>query len=642
MKKIIALLLITSIILSTFLLVGCDSAKVALGVLDLIEGDTTTNDLDININLGGGTNKGEHVHSIQSIPAVESTCYSTGLTEGKYCTTCGKTIISQQKTQTKPHTPSDWIIDVEATTEKEGSKHIECTVCEQIIKTQTIGKLTADTQYSLVFTLNENGTSYSVTGFGNASDTSVIIPSTYNNLPVTAIGDYAFTGCKTIKTITIPTSVTTLGENIFFSSSITNVNYEGTVDEWFDVTGVNHAYTNISIVVCKDGYASQPTITIWVSTTTGVKEFIQLQINNFINKNPQYSKYTFKIETVGEGDAAAEVLKDVATAPDLYCFSQDQISRLVQAGALSPLGKSASETVIANNDAGSVNAVTVNNLIYAYPMTSDNGYFLYYDSNVISDEEAKTLEGIIAACERAGKKFAYNSTNGWYTAAFFFAQPAGGGAPLCTSTWTYSNDGKTVVGVNDTLNSANGLIAMRGMSKLTTSNVFFDTDHNFSGTAAAINGIWNEAAAQAAYGNYMKATKLPTFTVDGVEYQMGSFSGNKLLGCKPQSDPEKAKLCSDLALYLTSYEAQLERYYEFAWGPSNLQAQANEDVKSNVVLSAILAQNVYAQPQGVIPGDWWAEITVLGEKSADPTLTVADFEAALAEYEARINSIVRK
>ena len=139
----------------------------------------------------------------------------------------------------------------------------------------------------------------------------------------------------------------------------------------------------------------------------------------------------------------------------------------------------------------------------------------------------------------------------------------------------------------------------------------------------------------------MKATKLPTFTVDGETYQMGSFSGNKLLGCKPQKDPEKAKLCSDLALYLSSYEAQLERYYEFAWGPSNLQAQANKDVQKNPLLAALLAQNAYAQPQGVIPGDWWAEITLLGEKSADPTLTVADFEAALAEYEARINSIVR-
>ena len=381
---------------------------------------------------------------------------------------------------------------------------------------------------------------------------------------------------------------------------------------------------------------------MWVSTTEGVDAYINSQVEAFKKLHPEYN-FTVTISTVGEGDAGTEVLKDVATAPDLYCFAQDQISRLVQGGALAPLGQAASATVMANNDAGSVGAATVGDKIYAYPLTSDNGYFLYYDSSVISDEEAKTLEGIIAACERAGKKFAYNSTNGWYTAGFFFSQPVNGGAPLCTSTWTYSDDGKVVVGVNDTLNSANGLIAMKGMNKLTSNlAVHLDSDKEFGGTAAAINGVWNEAAAQGAYGDYMKATKLPTFTVDGVEYQMGSFSGNKLIGCRPQEDAQKAKLCSDLALYLTSYECQLQRYYEFNWGPSNLQAQANKDVQKNPLLAALLAQNAYAQPQGVIPGDWWAEMTVLGEKSADPTLTVADFEAALAEYEAKINALVTK
>jgi arabinogalactan oligomer/maltooligosaccharide transport system substrate-binding protein len=123
---------------------------------------------------------------------------------------------------------------------------------------------------------------------------------------------------------------------------------------------------------------------------------------------------------------------------------------------------------------------------------------------------------------------------------------------------------------------------------------------------------------------------------------MGSFSGYKLIGCKPQADETKAKLCSDLALWLSSEEAQLERYYEFQWGPSNKAAQANEDVKGNALLSALLEQNVYSVPQGVIHGDWWNEGALLGEKCKEAGLTEADLKAALAEYEVKVNAMVAK
>ena len=382
-------------------------------------------------------------------------------------------------------------------------------------------------------------------------------------------------------------------------------------------------------------------ITLWVSTTAGVKEFTLEQVEAFKALHPEY-KFNITVETVGEGDAANEVLKDVATAPDMYCFAQDQISRLVQGGALAPLGVQATATVQANNDVGSVGAATVGGKVYAYPLTSDNGYYLYYDSRYVSDEQAKTLEGIVEACKAANLKFGYNLTNAWIMAGFFFSQPVGGGAPICSSTWTYSEDGKNAIAVNDNWNSANGLIAMKAMHKLANSGVWVDSADNFAGTAAIVTGIWNANAAAETYGDYVKATKLPTFTQDGTTYQMGSFSGYKLIGCKPQTNDEKAKICADLALYLTSGEAQLERYYEFQWGPSNKEAQQNQDVMGNVLLAALLEQNNYAQPQGVIPDTWWAEAANLGTKAAEADLTDADLLAALATYEEKINAMIVK
>jgi arabinogalactan oligomer/maltooligosaccharide transport system substrate-binding protein len=394
-----------------------------------------------------------------------------------------------------------------------------------------------------------------------------------------------------------------------------------------------------SLVGCNEKKTYE--ITMWVSTTEGVDDLFMEQVEAFKAAHPEYN-FNITIETVGEGDAATEVLKDVATAPDMYCFAQDQISRLVQGGALAPLGAQAAATVTANNDAGSVGAATVGDNIYAYPFTSDNGYYLYYDSSIVSDEDAKTLEGILAACEKAGVKFGYELTNAWIMAGFFFAQPVEGGEPLCHNTWTYSADGKTVTGVDDNFNSDNGLIAMRKMYEMASSKAWLNTSGDFAGTGALVTGIWNAGAAESVYGDNMKATKLPTYTVDGKTYQMGSFSGYKLIGCKPQADETKAKLCSDLALWLSSEEAQLERYYEFQWGPSNKAAQANEDVKGNALLSALLEQNVYSVPQGVIHGDWWNEGALLGEKCKEAGLTEADLKAALAEYEVKVNAMVAK
>lgn len=383
-------------------------------------------------------------------------------------------------------------------------------------------------------------------------------------------------------------------------------------------------------------------ITLWVSTTEGVKEFMEGQVEEFKALHPEY-KFNITIESVGEGDAATEVLKDVSTAPDMYCFAQDQIARLVLGGALAPLGVKAAQTVTENNDAGSVNAATVGTSIYAYPLTSDNGYFLYYDSSIITDEQAKTLEGILAACKAADTCLGFDMAGtAFVTAGFFFSQPVGGGAPLCTSKWTYSDDGKVVTGVEDTFNSPGGLVAMKAMNELANSGAWIDQFNDAEGTGALITGIWAVDAVKGVYGDNMKATKLPTFTVDGQTYQMGSFSGFKFMGCTPQEDPAKAKLCSDLALYLTSEEAQLKRFYRFQWGPSNLNAQANENVQENALLAALLEQNAYSQPEGVIPSEWWTELAALGTKCTEANLTDADLQAALDSYEEKINAVVGK
>ena len=73
----------------------------------------------------------------------------------------------------------------------------------------------------LIFEKTENG--YSVTGYEGAP-TVVVIPETYEGLPVTSIGAGAFYNCSGLTSVTIPDSVTSIGDYAFvYCDGLTSV-----------------------------------------------------------------------------------------------------------------------------------------------------------------------------------------------------------------------------------------------------------------------------------------------------------------------------------------------------------------------------------------------------------------------------------
>ena len=370
-------------------------------------------------------------------------------------------------------------------------------------------------------------------------------------------------------------------------------------------------------------------IKLWVSEIDGVAALFEKQIDAFEKANPGIV-INASIEGVTEGDAASKVIQDVATAPDIYCFAQDQLARLVEAKALAVPGTKAAETIKANNDAFSIAAATVAGKLSAYPLTSDNGYYMYYDKSIISEEDAESLEKIIAACEKNNVKFRYALENSWYTASFFFATG-------CESTWTMDAEGKFNA-VNDTFNSDKGLAAMKGMQKLAQSPCYDSNADIFTDAGVVITGIWAANAAGEHFGENLGATDLPSFEVDGTSYHLGSYTGNKLMGVKPQTDAKRAAVLSQLAQYLTGEACQLERYEQFQWGPSNKAAQASDKVKSNISLAALAKQNEYGVLQGQIHGSWWDIAKVLGAEAKAAT-SEADLQSALDDYKKAIDAL---
>ena len=363
-------------------------------------------------------------------------------------------------------------------------------------------------------------------------------------------------------------------------------------------------------------------ITMWVSEKEGVTALFQSQIKAFMEANPGIV-INAQIEGVSEADAGSKVVADVASAPDIYCFAQDQLARLVQAQGLTALKGDMASALEAANDTGSVTASKVAGEMYAFPLTSDNGYFMYYDKSILSDEDVKDLAAIVAKSETAGKKVRFALENAWYTASFFFATG-------CHHNWTTDENGE-FVSVDDTFNSANGMIAMKGMEILAKSPAYDSNADIFTDASVVVTGTWNADAAATFFGENLGVTKLPSFTVDGKTYQLGSFSGYKLMGVKPQSDAARGAVLQLLAQYLTNAENQLARFNAFGWGPSNKETQANEAVLANASLTALAAQNAFAVPQGQIAGVYWDNAKLLGAVAKNAT-SDEELQAGLDAY----------
>lgn len=67
----------------------------------------------------------------------------------------------------------------------------------------------------LQFTSINGGAAYSVTGIGEATDTDIVVPEVFKELPVTGIGSSAFKDCKDITSITLPDTITSIGGSAF-------------------------------------------------------------------------------------------------------------------------------------------------------------------------------------------------------------------------------------------------------------------------------------------------------------------------------------------------------------------------------------------------------------------------------------------
>lgn len=332
------------------------------------------------------------------------------------------------------------------------------------------------------------------------------------------------------------------------------------------------------------------------------------QCDAFIENFKKQGK-TIKIECVaqGESDAPSQIKTDPEKAADVFGFASDQGLDLFKGGYVQQVRLNYRDAIKSNTLEGAYSTVTYKGAddaeegVYAFPETGDNGYALFYDKRVISEEEVKSMESIMKVCNEKEKKFAFNLGDGYYGCVIPF-----------TAEGTLSlNEDQSLQVLNYDYDKVNK-VAQAFVDLCSTSKFFKDENVNqtlVSGFkngsyACGVVGSWKIKDIQGALGENMGCVKLPTIKVDGEDKQLISVYGYKNIGVNAKSKfPMTAQA---LAYYLTSEECQKQRCEELGWGPSIKKLAESDLVKGNVALKAIYEQQKYSLPQVNILTAFWA------------------------------------
>ena len=352
-------------------------------------------------------------------------------------------------------------------------------------------------------------------------------------------------------------------------------------------------------------------ITLWGPSAQqeSLKEMVAL----FKEQNPNFG-LEIELGVAGEGDAYSMMSNDPKSGADVFAYANDQIANLYGLGALARIGDSVVADLKSTNTLNSVEAGKIGESYYGYPYAADNGFFMYYDKSVVSEEQAKSLDAVLDACAEAGKYFIYQLTTGWYACSFIYG--AGGQYSV-----TYEGSSVDTITCNfdqspDGTEYTYGEIGGQQLQDIQKHDAFVDGDDNVISTyltgkrlGACISGTWNAGLIEKYLGENYAATVLPKWKsqLTEKEYDWKSFAGYKLYGVNAFS--KHLGEAHKLAAFLSSQAMQEKRFDDSAIGPSNTTVAAMDKVKNNIAISTItkqIAENSVIQT--AMPSSYWTEV----------------------------------
>ncbi|MCM1567882.1 MAG: extracellular solute-binding protein [Roseburia sp.] len=364
----------------------------------------------------------------------------------------------------------------------------------------------------------------------------------------------------------------------------------------------------LSVGLCGCGAKEQVKLTVWGSQAS--QEMLREMADAFIEMHKKEARIEIVLRVEDEDTVADNAVSNPEQLADVFSFAGDQMPRLINAGILLPLGDGAEAVIEANGgaDSAAIQTASEDGVLYAYPLTASNGYFMYYNAEYFEDSDVESLDRMLQVAEQAGKSVAMDWTSGWYIYSFF------GGAGMEIS---LAEDGKSnFCNWNQTIGDYRGVDVAEAMLNIAASKAFLNTnDEGFrkgmeSGQViAGVNGPWNVEFVKKQWGENYRAVKLPTYTICGEQVQMASFGGYKLVGVKSSS--EFPQWAARFAEYLTNEENQLKRFDVTGECPSNIAAAQSPRVQESPAMVALGKQAPYSTRQS-IAGSFWTPATVFG------------------------------
>lgn len=332
---------------------------------------------------------------------------------------------------------------------------------------------------------------------------------------------------------------------------------------------------------------------VW--SEAGNFDVLNKMFDSFKQEYGGQANFTITLEEYADSETKNNVLGDVHAAADVFPMADDQLASMVAGGAVCAVPNA--DEIAAQNLEGAVDAASVNGVLYAYPYSADNGYFLYYNKKYLSEADVQTMDGLLAAAEKAGKKVTMDWGSGWYNYAFWgntgleFGINDDGVTNHCN--W---NDPKGVDVAKAMLDIAKSPAFVNGGDAVFSEGMANDT------VIAGVSGVWEASDVESNWGSDYGAVKLPTYTLAGQQVQMSSFKGYKMYGVNSYS--KHLGWALKLAEWLSNEQNQVLRFEERSQGPSNKNAAASDAVGKVPAIKAVQEQAEFGVLQRVGNSYW--------------------------------------
>lgn len=399
------------------------------------------------------------------------------------------------------------------------------------------------------------------------------------------------------------------------------------------VSNKSHDNTQVGTTENSSDKAKNKEVKMHVWCSKDDVDIITQMIESFKEAN-KGTDFNIIIEESEDSDARDNILSNVHNGADVFPIADDQITSMVAGGALYEIEDV--DAVKKADDEGAVEAATIDGKLYGYPLTADNGYFMYYNKNYFSDSDVATLDGMLDIAGANGKYLTMDWSSGWYLYSFF------GNTGL---DFGVNDDGVTNhCNWNSVITDIKGVDIAQAMLDIAAKPGFKNCvqDDFIAGVQdgsiiAGVSGCWNAAKIKELWGDDYGAVKLPTYTCAGQQIQMSSFKGYKYMAVNAYTKyPEWA---NKLAQWFTNEDNQKLRFEMKNVGPANKAAAADDAVKKVPAIMAVMDQAQYGKLQRV-GNSYWDAATEFGEKMAAGNPDNTDLQEIMDNFVAGITQSV--